>query len=86
VPVLLGNPDRLGIRGDVKATDDLHPDLRGWWRITETSQWSSDFLDDLGPAMISLTGDGDRLRMLCLLAYVNVAPTKAGTSFTWKGA
>ncbi len=68
------------------ATDELHAEIRGWWRITETSQWVNDGLDDLGPAMISITGNADRLRMHCLLAYVNVRPTKAGASFTWEGA
>lgn len=28
----------------------------------------------------------DRLRMHCLLAYVNVRPTKSGASFTWEGS
>ena len=55
-------------------------------RITETSQWVDDHLDDLGPALLSITGDADRLRMHCLLAYVNVKPTKAGASLTWSGA
>ncbi len=68
------------------ASDELPDDLRGWWRITETSQWVNDGLDILGPALISITGDGDRLRMHCLLAYVNVKPTKSGASFTWEGA
>jgi hypothetical protein len=45
-----------------------------------------DGLDDLGPALISITGFGDRLRMHCLLAYVNVKATKTGASFTWEGA
>ena len=36
--------------------------------------------------MISLTGHGDRLRMLALLAYVNCKPTKTGVSFAWQGA
>ena len=61
-------------------------DLSGWWRITETSQWVDDGLDDLGPAMISITGDTDRLRMHCLLANIDVRPTKTGASFTWEGA
>src|SRR5690606_7541801 len=43
-------------------------------------------LDIIGPALISLTGQADRLRMCCLLAYVNCKPTKAGVSFTWEGA
>ena len=60
--------------------------LRGWWRIIETSQWVDDGLDDLGPALISLTGYGDRLRMHCLLAHVNVRTTKTGVSFSWQGA
>ena len=59
---------------------------RGGWRIVETSQWADDHLDILGPAMISLTGCGDRLRMLALLADVNCKPTKTGVSFAWQGA
>lgn len=66
--------------------NELSSDLRGWWRITETSQWVNDGLDDLGPAMISILGYADRLRMHCLLAYVNVRATKTGASFTWEGA
>ena len=57
-------------------SNELHPDLHGWWRIVETSQWVNDGLDDLGPALISITGYADRLRMHCLLAYVNLKPTK----------
>ncbi len=64
----------------------LPPEIAGWWRITETSQWVDDGLDILGPALLSLTGYGDRLRMHCLLAYVNCKPTKTGVSFTWQGA
>ena len=59
---------------------------RGWWRIVDTEQWVNDRLDTLGPALISLTGWGDRLRMHCLLAYVNCRATKTGVSFTWQGA
>lgn len=66
--------------------DDIPADYRGWWRITETSQWSSRFLDSLGPALLSLNGHDDRLRMHCLVAYVNWKPTKTGVSFTWEGA
>jgi hypothetical protein len=68
------------------AAVELEADLCGWWRITGTSQWADDGLDDLGTAMISITGHADRLRMHCLLAYVNVRPTKTGASFTWEGA
>lgn len=64
----------------------IPPEYRGWWRITETSQWSNKFLDSFGPALLSLTGHGDRLRMHCLLAYVDTKPTKTGISFTWQGA
>ncbi len=46
----------------------------------------NDGLDILGPALLSLTGSDDRLRMHCLLAYVNARPTKTGVSFSWKGA
>jgi hypothetical protein len=58
----------------------------GWWRIVETSMWSSEHLDILGPALLSLTGYGDRLRMHALLANVNAKATKTGVSFTWTGA
>lgn len=58
----------------------------GWWRIIETSQWVDDRLDILGPALLSLTGDNDRLRMHCLLACVECRPTRKGVSFTWQGA
>ena len=68
------------------AEETIAADYRGWWRITETSQWVNDDLDVLGPALISLTGYADRLRMLTLLAYVNCKPTKLGVSFTWEGA
>lgn len=60
--------------------------LRGWWRIAETSQWVDDGLDILGPALISLTGYDDRLRMQSLIADINVRATKTGVSFTWHGA
>jgi hypothetical protein len=66
--------------------NEIPSSYRGWWRITETSQWGDDDLDILGPALLSLTGHGDRLRMHCLLAYVNCKPTKTGVAFTWKGA
>jgi hypothetical protein len=43
--------------------------------------WSSEFLDELGPAMLSIIGEGDRLRMHYLLAYVTCKATKRGVSF-----
>jgi len=61
-------------------------EYRGWWRIVETSQWVSDRLDLLGPALLSLTGYADRLRMHALLAYVNCRSSRSGVSFTWEGA
>ncbi len=64
----------------------IPPEYRGWWRIVEASQWVNDRLDILGPAPISLTGYGDRLRMYALLACVNCMPTRSGVSFTWEGA
>ncbi len=65
---------------------EIPADYYGWWRIVETGTWVNDSLDILGPALISLTGDADRLRMHCLLAYVHARPTKTGVSFTWNGA
>ena len=38
----------------------------------------SDGLDDLGPAVLSITGYADSLRMHCLLAYVNWRPPRPG--------
>jgi hypothetical protein len=67
-------------------SEELRADLYGWWRITETSQWANKYLDTLGPATISITGYADRLRMHCLLARVNMRPTKSGASFSWEGA
>ena len=67
-------------------SEPIPSEYQGWWRIVETSQWVDDGLDILGPALLSLTGHGDRLRMHCLLAYVNCKPTKTGVSFTWEGA
>ena len=66
--------------------EPISSEYEGWWRIIETSQWVNDGLDDLGPALISLTGYADRLRMRALLAYVNCKPTKSGVSFAWEGA
>ena len=67
-------------------SEEIPTEYRGWWRIVETSQWVSKYLDVLGPAVLSLTGRGDRLRMHALLAYVTCKPTKAGVSFAWEGA
>ena len=64
---------------------DISFEYYGWWRIIETSQWGSNDIDIIGKALISITGDDDRLRMFVLLAYVNCKVTKTGVSFTWKG-
>ncbi|MBW2201979.1 MAG: hypothetical protein JRF71_14305, partial [Deltaproteobacteria bacterium] len=49
---------------------DIPFEYYGWWRIIETSQWDNDDIDIIGKALISITGDDDRLRMFVLLAYV----------------
>jgi hypothetical protein len=69
-----------------RAMTEIPTEYRGWWRIVDTSQWVNDGLDILGPAVLSLTGHADRLRMHCLLAYVSCKPTRTGVSFTWEGA
>jgi hypothetical protein len=61
-------------------------EYRGWWHIVETGTWGDEHLHALGPALLSLTGHGDRLRLCCLLAYVNARATKTGVSFRWEGA
>jgi len=65
---------------------DIPSEYRGWWRIIHTDAWVDDGLDLIGPAMLSLGKNGDRLRMHCLLAYVNPKANKASVSFSWKGA
>ena len=67
-------------------TNPIPDEYHGWWRIVDTGTWVNDGLDILGPALLSLTGLGDRLRMHCLLAYVNARSTKTGVSFSWEGA
>ena len=61
-------------------------EYEGWWRIVETSQWDDSSLNILGEAVISITGNGDRLRMFTLLAYLNCKVIKSGISFTFNGA
>lgn len=67
-------------------TEEIPDEYYGWWRITDTETWVNDGIDILGTAMLSLTGEDDRLRMHCLIAHVNARPTKTGVSFTWRGA
>ena len=57
-------------------TTTIPPEYCGWWRIVSTDTWVNDGLDILGPALLSLTGCDDRLRMHCLLAKVNARATK----------
>jgi hypothetical protein len=64
----------------------IPPEYRGWWRIVEGSHWRGKDFERPGPALISLTGYGDRLRIFVLLAYVSCKATKSGVSFTWEGA
>ncbi len=71
---------------DNLAMRKIPDELEGWWRIVETSQWVDDDLDILGPALVSLTGQDDRLRMHCLLAELDVRPRGDGVAFTWQGA
>jgi hypothetical protein len=65
---------------------DIPDNYYGWWHITETSTWGNDSLDSLGLALLSLTGDDDRLRMHYLLANVNAMAIESGVSFMWMGA
>ena len=65
---------------------DIPSEYYGWWRIIETSQWDDQDIDITGKALISITGDDDRLRMFALLARVNCKVIKTGVSFTWEGA
>lgn len=42
----------------IMPSNELRAELYGWWRITETSQWVNDGLDNLGPALISIPDRG----------------------------
>jgi len=75
-----------GIVGAMSDRPAIPTAYRGWWRIVQTGAWVDDGLHILGPAMLGLTGENDRLRLHCLLATVKARPTKAGVSFTWKGS
>lgn len=70
----------------VMEQEEIPQEYIGWWKITENSQWINDEIDAIGPALISITGCDDRLRMLYLLAHVTFVPAKRGLSFTWYGA
>jgi len=65
---------------------EIPSEYRGWWRIAETSLWGARGLDVIGTALLSITGSGDRLRMHCLLAYVNWKVNTASLSFNWNGS
>ena len=41
---------------DMNASNGMHADLYGWWRIIATSQWVNEGLEDLG-ARCSLSPD-----------------------------
>jgi hypothetical protein len=64
----------------------IPPEYRGWWRIVSTSQWSAEVLDLHGPALLSINGASDRLRMISFLANLRWRPGKAGLVFAWSGA
>jgi len=52
----------------VRSNGEIPREYQGWWRIIETSQWGNDDIDICGTALISFTGNADRLRMFVLLA------------------
>jgi hypothetical protein len=70
----------------MEAMECIPAEYEGWWRIVHLEEWPGVDLDILGPALLSLMGVDDRLRMFVLLAHVQARPTKAGVSFTWSGA
>lgn len=64
----------------------IPPEFHGWWRIIDTGTWVNDHLDGLGPALLSLTGSDDRLRMHYLLARVKAIAVETEVVFVWMGA
>lgn len=65
---------------------EIPAEYRGWWRVVHLDNWPDVDLDILGTALLSLTGDDDRLRMFVLLAHVQARPTRTGVSFAWQGS
>jgi hypothetical protein len=55
---------RIGPFAVAMPNPTIPTDLRGRWRITCTSAWVDDALDDLGPALLSITGSNDPMRVL----------------------
>lgn len=51
---------------DLDMEEEVPPEYAGWWRIIHTSRWGSRDLDLPGTAVLSLTGEDDRLRMFAL--------------------
>lgn len=80
------SPPVVGVPSLVVPGDAIPHEYRARWRIVETSLWGVRHFDVLGPALLSITGHADRLRIHSLFAYVNEMPTKTGVSFTWEGA
>jgi hypothetical protein len=39
--------------------DEIPAEIRGWWRILETSQWGNKKLDILGPALRATATSGE---------------------------
>jgi hypothetical protein len=66
--------------------DAIAPEIKGWWRIVETGAWVKDDLDDLGPALLSLTGSGGKWRRWYLPGYLSDARGQSPTPLTTGGS
>ena len=75
-------------KNDRYPDDDppIPDDYIGWWRIIETSQWATEHLDLIGPAMLSIFERGGQWRMIALLADVEWIATKTGVRFVLTGS
>jgi hypothetical protein len=60
--------------------------LVGRWRIVEADLWERGFLDLVGPAMLTIGGDGEgEIAFGALQAGLDLAYGRRDLSFTWFG-
>jgi hypothetical protein len=61
--------------------------LVGRWRIVEADLWERDFLDLVGPAMLTVGNDGQgEIAFGALQAGLDLAYGRRDVSFTWLGS
>ena len=60
--------------------------LKGKWRIVETAEWDTDFLDMMEPAYILFDGKaGGEFAFGCVTGQLHCRGTAVSADFTWQG-